>query len=98
LAKAEKLIIVCLAVILILSTSFSQYSVFAQTKGPRTEDLTIKFYPNIDEAYQALKDGSIDILGYEIGSDLLQDAKADPNIILDTVGSTGMYEFDINNN
>jgi len=98
LGRVEKLIIACLALVLVFSTSFSHDSVFAQTKGSRTEDLIIKFYPNIDEAYQALKNGDIDMLGYENGSDLLQDAKADPNIILDTVGSTGMYEFDISNN
>ncbi|MCK4933714.1 hypothetical protein KAS06_03495, partial [Candidatus Bathyarchaeota archaeon] len=68
MAKVEKLIITCLAVILILSTSFSYNSVFAQTKGPRTEDLIIKFYSDIKDAYRALKNGSIDIIGYELTS------------------------------
>jgi len=98
LAKVEKLIITCLAVILILSTSYSHDPVFAQTQGPRTEDLIIKFYPNIEQAYNALKNGSIDIIGYELTSDLYQDAINDSNIVLAPVGDRGMYEFDINNN
>jgi len=98
LATVEKLIIACLTVILILSTSFSQYSVFAQTKGPRTENLIIKFYPNTEEAYAALKNGSIDILAYELTSDLYEDAINDSNIVLGPVGDRGIYEFDINNN
>jgi len=98
LGRVEKLIITGLALVLVFSTSFSQESALAQTKGPRTEDLIIKFYSDIEDAYRALKNGSIDILGYDIGSNLLQDAKTDPNIVLGTVASRGMYEFDINNN
>lgn len=98
MARVVKLIISCLAVILILSTSFSQESVLSKAKGPRTEDLIIKFYPNIEQAYQALKNGSIDILAYELTSDLYQDAINDSNIVLAPCGDRGMYEFDINNN
>jgi len=98
LGRVEKLIIACLTAILILSTSYSHDFVFAQIKGPRTEDLIIKFYSNIDYAYQALKDGSIDIIGYELPSNLYQDSINDSNIVLAPVGDRGMYEFDINNN
>ena len=69
-----------------------------QTKGPRTEDLIIKFYPTLKQAYRALKNGSIDILAYELTPDLYQDAIDDSNIVLAPVGDRGMYEFDINNN
>jgi len=98
LGKVEKLIIVYLTAILIFSTNFSHDSIFAQTQGPRTEDLIIKFYPNIEQAYAALKNGSIDICAYELTSDLYQDAIDDSNIVLAPVGDRGMYEFDINNN
>ncbi len=98
MGRFKTLIITGLAFVLVFSTSFSQESVFAQTKGPRTEDLIIKFYSDIEDAYQALKNGNIDIFGYNIGSDLLPNAKADPNIVLGPTGSAGMYEFDINNN
>ncbi|MCK4476977.1 hypothetical protein KAU88_00395 [Candidatus Bathyarchaeota archaeon] len=68
------------------------------TRGPRTEDLIINFYPNITMAYLALKTGEIDIIGYELTTDLFEDAINDINIVLAPVASSGMYEFDINNN
>jgi len=99
LARVEKFIITGLTLVLILSTSFSHDSVFAQTKGPRTEDLIIKFYSDIEDAYRALKNGDIDVLGSSLTGDLLQDAKADPNIVLGAVSAwVSRYEFDINNN
>jgi len=67
-------------------------------KGARTEDLVIKFYTDVEDAYQALKNDSIDILGYEITADLYDDAINDTNILLAPVGDLGMYELDINNN
>ena len=45
-----------------------------------------------------MKNGDIDLLGYELPSDLYEDAINDPNIVLAPVGDRGMYEFDINNN
>jgi hypothetical protein len=98
LVKAKKLIISALALALVLCISFSQYSACAQTKGPRVEDLIIRFYADIEQAYNALKNGSIDIVGYEITQDLYEDAVDDLNIVLAPVGDMGMYEFDINNN
>jgi len=67
-------------------------------RGPRTEDLIIHFYENISRAYDALKDGEIDILGYEISGELYDDAVGDPNIVLGRWAGSGMTEFDINNN
>jgi len=98
LAKVEKPLITCLTAILILIMSFSYEPVLAQTNGPREEDLIIKFYSNIEQAYSALKDGSIDIIGYELTLDLYLDAINDSNIVLAPVGDKRMYEFDINNN
>jgi len=66
--------------------------------GARTENLIIRFYGNVEAAYAALKAGDIDIVGYEITSDLYADAVLDPNIVLGSVGDRGKYEFDINNN
>jgi len=98
LGRVEKLIITGLAFVLVFSTSFSQDSVFAQAKGPRTEDLVIQFYANLEEAYGALKSGQIDILRYELTADLLQDAIVDSNIVVAPVSDSGIYQFDINNN
>lgn len=98
MGRVETLIIAGLAFVLVFSTSLSQESVYAQTKGPRTEDLIIKFYSDIEDAYGALKRGQIDILRYELTMDLLQDATADSNIVVAPVFDSGMYQFDINNN
>ncbi|MCW3985620.1 MAG: ABC transporter substrate-binding protein [Candidatus Bathyarchaeota archaeon] len=68
------------------------------TRGPRTEDLIINFYPNITMAYLALKTGEIDIIGYELTTDLFEDAINDANIVLAPAADQGMYQFDINNN
>ena len=35
-----------------------------RVKGPRTENLHILFYNNVEEAYQALKNGTVDMVGY----------------------------------
>jgi ABC-type transport system substrate-binding protein len=70
----------------------------ALEKGPRTEDLHISFYPNITAVYTALKEGEIDMLGYELPRGLYDDAVADPDIVLAPVSDFGMYEFDLNNN
>ncbi len=98
MVRVERLIIASLPIILILSTSYFHEVSFAQEHGSRTEDLIIKFYPNIEQAYNALKNGSIDIVNYEIPSDLYEDAINDPNIVLAPVVDRVMYEFDINNN
>jgi hypothetical protein len=70
----------------------------ALEKGPRTGDLHISFYPNITAAYTALKEGEIDMLGYELPRELYDDAVADPDIVLAPVSDFGMYQFDLNNN
>jgi hypothetical protein len=70
----------------------------AKAVGVRTEDLIIRFYSNVENAYAALKAGDIDAVGYEITSDLYADAITDPNIGVAPVGDQGKYEFDINNN
>ena len=67
-------------------------------KGPRNPDLLIKYYSGIEEAYMALKLSEIDIVGYELTSDLYADAIDDPNICLGKVAGRGMYEFDLNSN
>jgi hypothetical protein len=98
LVRVEKFVVAWFVVILIFSISYSHEFVFAQTQGPREEDVIVKFYENLDEAYGALKTGQIDILRYELTMDLLQDALSDPNIVVAPVFDSGMYEFDINNN
>jgi len=67
-------------------------------KGPRTDDLIIRYYGDVESAYAALKAGEIDIVGYEITSALYEDAITDPTIVLAPVASLNMFQFDINNN
>lgn len=68
------------------STSFPQ-------KGPRTEDVYIYFYADLEESYEALKAGEIDIAWTQY-----EDAINDPNILLAPLSSYHFYEFDFNNN
>ena len=67
-------------------------------KGPRTEELVVKYYNNVTEAYAALKADEIDILDHYLTRELYEDAVSDPNILLAGYASTGFYRFDINNN
>ena len=68
------------------------------TCGPRSDDLIIRFYSNVESAYAALKAGDIDAIGYEITADLYADAINDSNICLGPVGDMGFYEIDMNGN
>jgi len=65
---------------------------------PKMEDLIIRPYPDVWAAYAALKAGDIDIIGYELTTDLYEEAINDTNIVLAPVGDLDMYEFDLNNN
>jgi len=67
-------------------------------KGVRTQDLVMFYYPDVEAAYEALKNDEIDMIGYEITAALYQDAINDPNIVLTGVADTGFYELDLNNN
>ena len=96
--ETEKLALSVLSLILLISSYSSLFPAEAQMKGPRGEDLILRFHSGIEGAYQALKNGSIDILGYEITKDLYGDAVNDANIALAPAVDLGMYEFDINNN
>ncbi len=98
MVRVEKLIVIWLLIILILTAIYSHEIVFAQTRGPRTEDLVINFYGDIGAAYNALKAGVIDIVGYEITRDQYADAVTDPDIVVGPVGDRGKYQFDLNNN
>lgn len=99
MVRADKLIFTWLPIILILSTIYSHEVAFVQTKDPREEDLIIKFCSNIEAAYVSLKAGDIDIIGYDLTPDLVEDAQTDSNIVLSPVNTwLGMYQLDINNN
>ena len=73
-------------------------SVGSSSKGPRTEDLIMNFYYDLNVAYNALKIGEIDIVGFNICESPYLDAIENPNVVLAPVADMGMYEFDINNN
>ena len=96
--RVTRLVFSTVALVMIFMISFSAFPVIGAPKGPREEDLVIQFYPNVEEAYYALKVGDIDIIGYELTADLYEDAVNDANIVLAPVAYSGMYEFDINNN
>ncbi|UCD96138.1 MAG: hypothetical protein JSV35_06495 [Candidatus Bathyarchaeota archaeon] len=68
------------------------------TKGPRMDNLLIKYYASVEAAYDALKASEIDVVGYELTDVLYADAVTDPNICLGQVADQGMYEFDLNSN
>jgi hypothetical protein len=81
----------------ILTIAFPIPSAFA-AKGPRMNDLLIKYYASVEAAYTALKASEIDMIGYELTDVLYADAITDPNICLGPVADMGMYEFDVQNN
>ena len=73
-------------------------SIGSSSKGPRTEDLIMNFYFDINAAYDALTIGEVDIVGFDIQESIYLDAIANPNVVLAPVDDMGMYQFDINNN
>jgi len=73
-------------------------SIGTPTKSPRTEDLTMHFYSDVNAAYNALTAGEVDIVGFDIQEPLYLDAITNPNVVLAPVDDMVMYEFDINNN
>ena len=66
--------------------------------GPRSEDVIIRFYSDVEAAYAALKACDIDAIGYEITADLYADAVGDPNLCTAPVADLGFYEIDMNGN
>jgi len=66
--------------------------------GPRSDELAMNFYANVEGAYGALKAGEIDMVMYDITYEQYLDAIEDPNIQLVGIADMGMYEVDINNN
>ena len=83
---------------LLMITAFPIPTNAQAVRGPRTEDLIIRFYSDVEGAYAALKAGEIDMVGYEITKELFEDAIEDPHIQVAPVADMGMYEFDIQNN
>jgi hypothetical protein len=67
-------------------------------KGPRSDDLILYYYGDVESAYAALKANQIDAVGYEITADLFVDASADSNIVVGAVGDMGYYQIDMNMN
>jgi len=100
LGKVEKVSPLVLTLILVFSLSAISEAAKAAspTRGPRTEDLIIYYYGNVEASYAALKAGDIDMVGYEITSDLYSSAISNLNVVLGGVADSGMYEFDLNNN
>ena len=68
------------------------------SQGPRTDDLTMHFYYDLLNAYNALEMGEINIVGSHVYKEVYLDAIANPNVVLAPSDDMGMYEFDINNN
>jgi len=62
LIRAEKSILTAsMLVLTLLGVACIPQSSGTVSKGPRTEDLIINFYTDMDDAYNALKTGEIDI-------------------------------------
>ncbi|MCK4478761.1 hypothetical protein KAU88_09610 [Candidatus Bathyarchaeota archaeon] len=98
LSVISRLTIVLLLSVALLDMSNHPTSSVTAVNGPRTDDLIIRYYTNVEQAYGALKAGLIDIVGCELTADLYGDAINDANIVLAHVGDRGMCEFDLNNN
>ena len=66
--------------------------------GPRSDELLMNFYADVEATYGALKAGEIDMMMYDVTYEQYFDAIADPNIQLVSPGGWGMHQVDINNN
>jgi ABC-type transport system substrate-binding protein len=80
---------------------FQNNVVYAQVqRGPRSSGLEIYFYSSPDSCYFGLKTGEIDIMAWPLTTDwIIQDAIADPDIILTPLTTTNMmcgFNFNIN--
>lgn len=99
-----------LTLILVLSMLANIPSV-SSVQGPRTEDLIIRFYSDIQSTYSALKADEIDLVAYtgwsvglplhdgkQFTADLFADAIFDPNIVLAPLPGNDIVGFDFNSN
>ncbi len=80
----------------LILTPVTASAVTPVSKGPRIDDLLIKFYPNSQLLYEALEAGEVDLSEWLLEDSQIVDAQADPNIILSKYSDLRMYEFDIN--
>ncbi|MEM2144897.1 MAG: ABC transporter substrate-binding protein, partial [Candidatus Jordarchaeaceae archaeon] len=69
----------------------------ADLSGPKS-DFEFQTFASFDEAYQALKMGTVDMLDYPLSDSQLLDALNDPNLNVVAATSCRMYLFDLNNN
>jgi hypothetical protein len=92
--KLERISIAFLMVLLTLAILPSSQA----AQGPREDELQMRFYSNVLNAYTALETGEIDIVGFDIQEPVYIDAIANPNVALGAVDDMGMYELDLNNN
>lgn len=72
--------------------------VIPEFKGPRTENIIIRYYSSVESAYSALNEGDIDLVAEPITDALYDHATTEPSIVVAPVASMNMYQFDINNN
>jgi ABC-type transport system substrate-binding protein len=92
--KLERISIAFLMVLLTLAILPSSQAAM----GPREDELQMRFYSNVLNAYTALETGEIDIVGFDIQEPVYIDAIDNPNVALGAVDDMGMYELDLNNN
>ncbi len=75
----------CCLILILISPLIAKSPSASATKGPRMDNLLIKYYPSVEDAYEALKASEIDILGFRLTDALYADAVTDPNICLGKV-------------
>jgi parallel beta-helix repeat protein len=66
--------------------------------GPRMDNLSIKYYPNGTEAYNALMNGEADLINEELSWGQADEVFNDANVQAAISPATDIFMFDINNN
>jgi hypothetical protein len=89
---------IAIVFVVVLLTTSAVHLPVAAVKGPRSDDMTIYYYADMESAYAALTVRDIDAVGYELTADLYVNATADPSIVVGPVADAGFYQVDINNN
>jgi len=98
----QKMLIIALIASLSIVTSSVTVLTYAHTQnvdrtGPWADELYFNIFLDPAEEYLALKNGTIDIMDWELSAEKVADALADPNILTDSTADLGYYLIDINN-
>lgn len=95
--NGKKISIVLFVATALLMTAVLPFPASA-VQGPRTEDLELLLYSDIELTYAAMKAGIHDLVMFDLTVPLFTDASEDPDLQVAPIDDMGMYEIAIDNN